>query len=57
MSNPKIPESPVTPEPDESFGSMLSQFERSHALRKAEATREGTVVSVSPDSVVIDIGF
>jgi small subunit ribosomal protein S1 len=36
---------------------MLSQFERSHALRKAEATREGTVVSVSPDSVVIDIGF
>ena len=36
---------------------MLSQFERSHALRKAEATREGTVVSVSADSVVIDIGF
>jgi small subunit ribosomal protein S1 len=57
MSNPKIPESSATPEPDESFGSILSQFERSHALRKAEATREGTVVSVSADSVVIDIGF
>jgi len=57
MSNPKIPESSAAPEPDESFGSMLSQFERSHALRKAEATREGTVVSVSADSVVIDIGF
>ena len=57
MSNPEIPESSATPEPDESFGSMLSQFERSHALAKAEATREGTVVSVSADSVVIDIGF
>jgi small subunit ribosomal protein S1 len=57
MSNPKIPESSATPEPDESFGSILSQFERSHRLGKAEATREGTVVSVAADSVVIDIGF
>jgi small subunit ribosomal protein S1 len=57
MSNPKIPAPSTTPEPDESFGSMLSQFERSHRLPKAEATREGTVVSVAADSVVIDIGF
>src|ERR1700733_6967545 len=57
MSNPKSPAPSTTPEPDESFGSMLSQFERSHRLPKAEATREGTVVSVAADSVVIDIGF
>jgi small subunit ribosomal protein S1 len=57
MSDPKIPAPSTTAEPDESFGSMLSQFERSHRLPRAEATREGTVVSVSADSLVIDIGF
>ncbi len=58
MSNPNIPEaSGTTQEPTESFENILSQFERSHAVRKTEGLREGTVVSVSTDSVFIDIGF
>src|SRR6266699_599623 len=57
MSNPNTPESPMRAESGESFGSILSQFERSHAAKAADGLREGTVVSVSSDSVFIDIGF
>jgi small subunit ribosomal protein S1 len=57
MSNPNIPESLTTPEPNESFGNILSQFEQSHAVKRVEGSREGTVVSVSADSVCLDIGF
>ena len=57
MSNPNVPESPVKAEPGESFGTILSQFERSHTPKSAEGLREGTVVSVSSDSVFIDLGF
>jgi small subunit ribosomal protein S1 len=43
----------------ESFGSLLSRFERSQADRsKADAAqKEGIVVSISSDSVFLDIGF
>src|SRR5215470_13032482 len=43
----------------ESFGSLLSAFEKTHADRsKTEAAqKEGIVVSVSSDSVFLDIGF
>src|SRR6266705_5107870 len=57
MSNSDIPESPPRAESGESFGSILSQFERSHTSKAAEGLREGTVVSVSSDSVFIDLGF
>ncbi len=59
MSNPRIPDSQSTAEPDESFGELLSQFERSHSHRAADGSRqiEGTVITVSADSVFLDIGF
>src|SRR2546428_5352495 len=57
MSNPNSPESPMRAESGESFGSILSQFERSHAAKAADGLREGTVVSVSSDSVFIDLGL
>jgi small subunit ribosomal protein S1 len=57
MSNPNIPESPTKAESSESFGSILSQFERSHRPKAVEGLREGTVVSLSSDSVFIDLGF
>src|SRR5438093_3357229 len=57
MSNPNIPESPTSAESAESFGSILSQFERSHTSKPVEGLREGTVVSLSSDSVFIDLGF
>ncbi|RZU39168.1 30S ribosomal protein S1 [Edaphobacter modestus] len=58
-----ISDSPNTPEAiddsTESFGSLLSQFEKTHADRsKTEAAqKEGIVVSISSDSVFLDIGF
>jgi small subunit ribosomal protein S1 len=57
MSDPNIPNPPATEEQNESFGNILSQFEQSHTVQRAEGARDGTVVSVSADSVFIDIGF
>ena len=56
MSNPNTPESAV-PDSSESFANILSQFEQSHMAKSIEGLREGTVVSISADSVVLDIGF
>jgi small subunit ribosomal protein S1 len=57
-----IPETPgIQPveETAESFATALSQFERSQTHKTAETGqgREGTVITVSADSVVLDIGF
>ena len=57
MSNPNTPESPASSEPNQSFGNILSQFEQSHTVKRAEGSREGTIVSVSAESVFIDIGL
>jgi small subunit ribosomal protein S1 len=66
MTNKSISESPSTPETSlepttestESFGDLLSQFEQRHAHKKGGANQmEGTVVSVSADSVFFDIGY
>ncbi|MGH9611652.1 MAG: S1 RNA-binding domain-containing protein, partial [Bryobacteraceae bacterium] len=43
------------PPADVSFGSILSQFEEEQHLKPGEGVR-GTVVSLGPDSVFIDIG-
>lgn len=59
MSNPSIPDSQPTAEPDESFGELLSQFEQSHSRKADDGSRqiEGTVIAVSAESVFLDIGF
>jgi len=57
MSDSNIPESTSGNEPSESFGNILSNFERDHTLKRAEGTREGRVVSVSADSVFLDVGL
>jgi small subunit ribosomal protein S1 len=43
----------------ESFGDILSQYEKSHSHKPNEGAegREGTVVAVSSDSVFVDIGL
>ena len=57
------PDSLNTPESvddsTESFGSLLSQFEKTHGGQsKTEALqKEGIVISISSDSVFLDIGF
>ena len=59
MSTPGSPESRPISESDESFKDILSQFEQSKSRKPAEAGkgREGTVIAVTVDSVLVDIGF
>ena len=53
------PNSPETPESTESFDQLLSEYEREHARVSEDGARqlEGTVVAVTADAVLLDIGF
>ncbi len=43
---------------DSSFGDILSQFEQEHAPRgEADSGREGVVIAIKGDSVLVDIGL
>src|SRR5580700_7828711 len=63
MSNPGIPESPLSAESSvetgESFGDLLSQYDKSHSRKTADGGKQllGTVIVVTGDSVFLDIGF
>jgi small subunit ribosomal protein S1 len=58
MSNPESPENQPIAESTESFGDILSQFQKSHS-RKTEGSRQlqGTVIAVNAESVFFDIGY
>jgi small subunit ribosomal protein S1 len=55
MTQPFNPDSPEVSPADTSFGDILTQFEQSHHAAESE-TLEGTVVSVQPDGIFVDIG-
>jgi small subunit ribosomal protein S1 len=62
MSDPNTPES--TPEVQsadstESFAELFSEYEKQHSRKTDQPSqgREGTVVTVTDDSVLVDIGF
>jgi len=64
MSNPVISNSSSSDSqpagnPDQSFKDILSQFEQSKSRKPEEAGkgREGAVIAVTVDSVLVDIGF
>jgi small subunit ribosomal protein S1 len=60
MSNPNLPESDPNSETGESFADLLSQYEQTGRRKKEEGGRQGltgTVISVTVDSVLLDIGF
>jgi small subunit ribosomal protein S1 len=59
MSNPNVPDPQPDNESTESFGDLLSQYEQSHSHKREHGGRqlEGTVVAVTADSVLLDIGF
>jgi small subunit ribosomal protein S1 len=63
MSNPNTPDSLPSPEStsenNESFGSLLSQYEQSHAAFGEQGARqvEGTVIAVTGEQVFLDIGY
>ena len=56
--NPETPETRPVAENTESFGDILSQYQKSHS-RKAEGSRQidATVISVTAESVFFDIGY
>jgi len=57
-TNPETPETQPGAENTESFGDILSQYQKSHS-RKAEGSRQidATVISVTAESVFFDIGY
>jgi small subunit ribosomal protein S1 len=59
MSESNNLESQVTPEPTESFDQLLSEYEKSHVATSENGSRqlEGTVIAITAESVLIDIGF
>jgi small subunit ribosomal protein S1 len=54
MTQSNAPDSPEVTPVDTSFGDILNEFEQSHHSRGE--TLEGTVVSISPETVFVDIG-
>ena len=62
-SNPNTPEptpanEPAESFPAESFKDIFSEYEQSHSRKRDGAQgREGTVIAVTADSIVLDIGF
>src|SRR6202162_6283374 len=57
-SHPEISEIQPVPEGTESFGDILSQYQKSHS-RKTEGSRQlqATVIAVNAESVFFDIGY
>ena len=54
MPQSNVPDSPEASPADTSFGDILTQFEQTHHAGGERV--EGTVVSVTPDGVFVDIG-
>jgi len=51
-------ESAEAAEPEEDFGDLLAQFEKSHKHKtEAGPTLQGTVVSMTADQVFLDVGY
>jgi len=59
MPDPTVPQAPAADESTESFGEIFAQYEQSHTQKPDEAAkgREATVIKVTADSVLVDIGF
>src|ERR1700722_4793019 len=59
MPDQSTPEPQLSPESGESFQDLLSQYEKSHSRKPEDGSRqlEGTVIAVTADSVLLDIGF
>jgi small subunit ribosomal protein S1 len=57
--NPDNSELETAAESSESFGAIFSEYEQSHAHKGEGGSQqvEGTVIAVSADSVIVDIGY
>ena len=56
-AKPEVVPEPEPAEPEESFADIFSEFQRTHARRDGGSQIRGTVVAVTVDSVLVDIGF
>lgn len=58
ISNTNTPETQSDVQSNESFGEILSEFQKSHS-RKTEGSKQlqGTVISVTAEAVLLDIGY
>src|SRR5260370_27685809 len=56
---PAAPESRAASEPTESFKDVFSEYQQSHSRKSEPGShgREGTVIAVTADSIVLDVGF
>ena len=57
MPDPKIPKHSSENEPSESFGNILSQFEKTQTTKPVQGLREGTVVTLSAEGAFLDVGL
>jgi small subunit ribosomal protein S1 len=57
--NTTDPEPPPASEPIESFKDIFSEYEQSHSSKSEPGSqrREGTVIALTADSIILDIGF
>jgi small subunit ribosomal protein S1 len=55
----EAPETTVAADPSESFKDIFTEYEQSHSRKKEPGAqgREGTVIAVTADSIVLDIGY
>jgi small subunit ribosomal protein S1 len=58
-SNPSAQETAPASEPVESFKDIFSEYEHSHSRKREPGAqgREGTVIALTVDSIVLDIGY
>jgi small subunit ribosomal protein S1 len=56
-SNSEPLQSQSNAEDSESFGEILSQFQKSHSHKQGGQQLQGTVISVTPEAVFFDIGY
>jgi small subunit ribosomal protein S1 len=54
---PKPEPEPEPVEPEESFADIYSEFQRTHSRRDGSSQIRGTVVAITADSILVDIGF
>ena len=52
-----LPEPETATEPTESFGDMLAQYQQSQTRASSGDGREGTVIAVSGEAVLLDVGL